>query len=102
MFKKNRIFVLLFVYLICAICYALSPYGKPEVIGSMTFVGEAGMDILICILALQLYNKTNGKRRLLFGIIAGLVFGKPKNIRPCNLFVRLSLTGSIMDRSHPT
>ncbi len=74
MVKKNGVLVLLSLYLLCSISYAVSPFGNPTAIGWTTFMGEAGMDILICIFSLQIYNSTDGKRRLLFGVIAGAFF----------------------------
>ncbi len=96
MFKKNGVLVLLSLYLFCVISYAVSPFGNPMTIGWTTFTGEAGMDILICIFSLQIYNRTDGKRRLLFGVIAGAFF--------CEIFAdsAYNLIQNIFDISNPS
>jgi signal transduction histidine kinase len=70
MTKGYGLLIFLSFYLVCAIGYAISPFSQPAIIGWTTFSGETGMDILICALSFQLYYKTSGKRRRLFGFIA--------------------------------
>lgn len=56
-------------YLLCVIAYSISPFAIPSIIGTLTFVGETGMDILIFLIAFQLFNKSNKENRILFGLL---------------------------------
>ncbi len=96
MFKRNGLLLLLATYLLSAIAYAISPLSRPEVIGVITLVGEVGMDILIFILALQLYYAVSGRNRYLFGIIAFSYF--------CESFADgvYNLTQNVLNVSNPS
>ncbi len=74
MIKKNVGIFILSLYLIFAISYAITPFSTPAVIGYTTLIGEAGMDILICILSIYLYYLSSSHRRKLFAIIAMAFF----------------------------
>lgn len=74
MFKKNWGISTLSIYLILAISYAISPFSNPAVIGYTTLIGEAGIDILICIISIYLYYVSGNHRRRLFAMIATAFF----------------------------
>lgn len=96
MLKKNGALILITLYLLGAIAYALSPFSKPAVIGLTTFVGEAGMDVLICILAIRMYFITNNNRSRLFGIIAAAYFCE------CIADGAYNLLQNVLNISNPT
>jgi len=75
-FKRNGALILPALYLFSALCYAVSSFANPAVIGLMTLIGETGMDILICTLSFRLFYIASSKRRKLFGIIATAFFSE--------------------------
>jgi hypothetical protein len=67
--KKCNILHFILLYLICTVAYTISFFAMPSFVGMLTLIGETGMDILIFIIAYQLYNKWNNKNRVLFFLI---------------------------------
>lgn len=72
--KHNIILIMIPLYLFCAMLYATTPYYEPEVTGFTTFLGETGMDILICVFCLALYSKEQGEERRLLRITGWAFF----------------------------